>query len=150
MRDRSKIRHEISKMQCVFVENCRTRNAVFMLRNIGERAIQMKKDLYICFIDYAKAFDSVKHMERLDIDGKDLRILQSLYWNQRAAVRVKGDLTRFVEIKKEVRQGCVFSPDLFNLYSESVMKDQKQVVLSQKHCGSVYPKIQKSKSQQCS
>jgi hypothetical protein len=74
-------------MQCGFVEDCGIRNAIFMLRNISERAIQMKKDLYVCFIDYAKAFDSVKHkelmnmMERLDIDAKDLRILQSLYWN---------------------------------------------------------------------
>jgi len=62
-------------------------------------------------------------LERLDMDVKDLRILQSLYWSQRAAVRVEGDLTRFVKIKKGVRQGCVFSPDLFNLYSESVMKE---------------------------
>ena len=83
-------------MQCGFVEDCGTRNAIFMLRNIDERAILMKKDLYVCFIHYAKAFNSVKHMElmnmleRLDIDGKDLRILQSLYWNQRAAVRLKG------------------------------------------------------------
>ena len=59
-----------------------------MLRMISERYIEMKKDIYICFIDYVKAFDKVKHevlfqqLEQLDINGKDLELLKNLYWEQ--------------------------------------------------------------------
>ena len=54
----------------------------------------MQKELYLCFIDYSKAFDKVRHeklfniLEHLDIDGKDLRVIRNLYWDQSAAVRV--------------------------------------------------------------
>ena len=57
----------------------------------------MQKDLYLCFIDYSKAFDKVRHeklfniLEHLDIDGKDLRVIRNL-WDQIAAVRIDGEL----------------------------------------------------------
>ncbi|KAK3772422.1 hypothetical protein RRG08_031443 [Elysia crispata] len=57
-------------------------------------------------------------LNQLDIDGKDLRVLRNLYWDQTAAVRVGGELSEYTNIKRGVRQGCVMSPDLFNLYSE--------------------------------
>ena len=59
----------------------------------------MKVDLYVCFIDYAKAFDKVKHddlfniLDKLDIDGKDLRIIRNQYWDQSAAVKIEGQLS---------------------------------------------------------
>ena len=93
-RARNKIRPEIGKEQFGFVEDAGTRNAIFVLRMISERAIEMKKDLYICFIDYTKAFDKVQHREifsllqDLDLDGKDLRVLRNLYWEQTACMRV--------------------------------------------------------------
>ena len=94
-----------------------------------ERCIEVQKDLYICFIDYFKAFDKVKHeklfemLNQLDIDGKDLRVLRNLYWDQTAAVRVGGELSEYTNIKRGVRQGCVMSPDLFNLYSEVILRN---------------------------
>ena len=97
-RARNKIRPEIPKTRCGFVEDCGTRNAIFMLRMLSERAIEMKQDLYLCFIDYTKAFDTVKHGELfnilcdLNLDGNDLRIIRNLYWNQTAAVRVGDDM----------------------------------------------------------
>ena len=57
----------------------------------------------------------------LDIDGKDLRIIRNLYWDQTAATRLDGVVSQFKPIKKGVRQGCVLSPDLFNIYSERVL-----------------------------
>jgi len=81
MTARSKIRPEIFKAQCGFVSDSGTRNAVFMIRTLMERDIEMKKDLYMCFIDYCKAFVTVKHeilfesLQHLDLDGKDLRIM---------------------------------------------------------------------------
>ena len=67
-----------------------TRNAIFTLRMICERSIEMQKDLYLCFFDYTKAFDRVNHeqlldmLQNLDLEGKDLRFLRNLYWEQQA------------------------------------------------------------------
>ena len=60
-------------------------------------------------------------LNQLDIDGKDLRVLRNLYWDQTAAVRVGGELSEYANIKRGVSQGCVMSPDLFNLYSVIVI-----------------------------
>ena len=76
-----------------------------------------------------KAFDRVRHDEiikelrKLRIDGKDLRIIKNMYWEQTAAMRVEGEISAFQKIKRGVRQGCVLSPDLFSLYSEIIMRN---------------------------
>ena len=59
----------------------------------------------------------------LHLDGRDLRLIENLYWNQTAAVRVGDELTEWQEIRRGVRQGCVLSPDLFNIYSEMIMRE---------------------------
>ena len=128
MRARRCTRPEISKVQCGFTEDTGTRNAIFILRNLCERAIEVQKDLYVCFIDYTKAFDKVRHcdmldiLQELDIDGKDIRLIRNLHWNQKASIRIDGEYSRFSNIKRGVRQGCVLSPDLFNLYSENILR----------------------------
>ena len=133
IRARSKARPEISEEQYGFMEDRGTRNAIFMMRSIADRAIEMQRDLYICFIDYTKAFDKIRHknlmqiLNNLDLDGKDLRLIQDLYWRQQAAIRLDNDLSKYVEIKRGVRQGCVLSPDLFSLYSEMIMREVKDM-----------------------
>jgi len=65
-------------------------------------------------------------MERLDlinIDDKDMRISQNLYYEQTAAVRVRNEITEWTKIETGVRQGCVLSPGLYNLYSEIVFRN---------------------------
>ena len=95
--------------------------------------IEVQHDLYLCFIDYAKAFDKVKHedlfefLQNLDIDGKDLRLIRNLYWEQSAAIRIDGNIGKYTQIRRGVRQGCVFSPDLFNLYSENILRDLNDI-----------------------
>ena len=60
------------------------------------RVIKAQKDLYICFVDYKKAFDKVQHhdlfeiLEDVGLDDKDLRLIRNLCWNQNAGVRVSG------------------------------------------------------------
>ncbi|GFS03921.1 LINE-1 reverse transcriptase [Elysia marginata] len=118
-RIRSKIRPEIAESQFGFVPDRGTRHAVFTLSGLMEGAVE--GDVYLCFIDYSKAFDKVKHsklfgiLDQLKIYGKGLRILRSLYWDQVAAIRIDGKYTDFTEIKRGMRQGCVLSPNLFNL-----------------------------------
>ena len=91
MRTRRCTKPEISQEQCGFVEDTGTRNAIFIVRTLCERATEVQH-VYLCFIDYAKAFDKVKHedlfefLQNLDIDGKDLRLIRNLYWEQTAAI----------------------------------------------------------------
>ncbi|XP_019391727.1 PREDICTED: connector enhancer of kinase suppressor of ras 2-like [Crocodylus porosus] len=86
------------------MKNNGTRNAIFVVQMLSERAIEMRKDLFLCFIDYTKAFDRVKHeelmkiLEELDIDGNDLRILRNLCWDQTAAVKIENELSEFIQI----------------------------------------------------
>ncbi|GFO27892.1 endonuclease-reverse transcriptase [Plakobranchus ocellatus] len=124
LRIRNKIKPEIAEEQCAFVEDKRTSNAIYILRTLIERALEVRKGLYLCFIDYTKAFDRVRHdeiitqLKQLKIDGKDLRIIKTMYWEQTAAMRIENKTTTFQDIKRGVRQGCALSPDLFSLYKK--------------------------------
>ena len=62
LRARSRITPMVGREQFGFVKDAGTRNAIFVVRNITERAVEMQKDMYMCFIDYSKAFDKVKHL----------------------------------------------------------------------------------------
>jgi len=79
------IHNEISWEQFGFRKNKGTRNAIFVMRSIAKRNIQMQQDIYAAFIDYEKAFDRVKHIEimkdlqELGINGKDIRVVKNLY-----------------------------------------------------------------------
>ena len=83
-RMRNKITPEIAEEQCGFVKDKGTRNAIYMLRTLTERAMEIQRDLYLCFIDYTKAFDKLRHeeimsiLDSLNIDGKDLRIVRNI------------------------------------------------------------------------
>ncbi|GFS12865.1 endonuclease-reverse transcriptase [Elysia marginata] len=87
-----------------------------------QRAIEgQKDDVYLCFIDYTKAFDRVRHDEIMK--DKDLRIIKNIYWEHTAAMRVDGETSTNQKTKRGVRQGCVLSLDLFSLYSELIMRN---------------------------
>ena len=107
-----------------------TTNAMYIIRTIVEKAIEIQQDIYICSIDYTKTFDTIKHeqlmriLHALNVNGKDLRITtQELYWEQTAVIRYENERGDLVEIKRGVRQGCVLSPGLFSLYSGYVMRE---------------------------
>lgn len=131
-RIRSKLLPEINEEQFGFRKDSGTRNAIFVLRLIGERSIEMQRDVHLAFIDYEKAFDRVKHdilmndLKVLGIDGKDLRLLNNLYKEQVAAISINGNLSNWAPINRGVRQGCVLSPDLFSLYAENIMRQMIQ------------------------
>ena len=83
----------------------------------------------MCFIDYTKAFDMVGHdvlwrnMIEMGFSTHIVLMLKSLYDQQRAAVRTAYGLTDWFKIEQGVRQGCILSPHLFNIYSETIMRN---------------------------
>ena len=120
---------EVSRLQSGFRPGTGTREGIFNLRTICERATDVQKNVYICFIDYAKAFDRVKHFKMIEclseigMDDKDLQIINKLYWEQSASESTESGMTSEYKIKKGVRQGCVLLPSLFNLYTEKIFKE---------------------------
>ena len=86
-----------------------------------------KKNIYFCFIDYAKAFDCVDHnnlqkiLKEMGIPDQLTCLLRNLYAGQEAIVRTGHGTTDWFQIGKGVRQGCILSPCLFNLYAEYLM-----------------------------
>ena len=83
----------------------------------------MQKDIYMCFVDYTKAFDRIEHNEMMHyLDDFSLDNKDTLYYQQFAAIRVNSKLSEMVPIKRGVPQGCVLSPDLFSLYSETIFR----------------------------
>lgn len=83
----------------------------------------------LCFIDYKSVFDNVNYkklleiLEEVRISESELRLISNLYWNQLSSISVKGEISEEVLIKKGVRQGCVLSPIVFNLYSENIFPE---------------------------
>ena len=83
---------------------------------------EFQKNIYFCFIDYTKAFDCVDHnklwkiLKEMGIPDHLICLLRNLYAGQEATVRTGRGMTDWFQIGKEVRQGCILSPCLFNLY----------------------------------
>ena len=96
---------------------------------IIEKATEFQKKIYFCFIDYAKAFDCVynnklwKILKDMGIPDHLTCLLRNLYAGQEATVRTGHGTTDWFQIGKEVYQGCILSPCLFNLYAEYIMKN---------------------------
>ena len=85
------------------------------------------RELYCCYIDFEKAFDSVwqegvwKALRFFGFPQKIINLLQALYSNSLSAVRVNGDVTEWFRTTVGVRQGCEISPQLFNILLELVI-----------------------------
>ena len=94
-----------------------------------EKAREFQKNIYFCFIDYAKAFDCVDHnklckiLKEMGIPDHLTYLLRNLYASQEATVRTGHEATDWFQIRKGVRQGCILSPCLFNLYAEYIMRN---------------------------
>ena len=87
-----------------------------------EKAREFQKNIYFCFTDYAKAFGCVDHSKLWKI-LKEMGIPDHLYAGQEATVRSGHGTTDWFQIGKGVRQGCILSPCLFDLYTEYIMRN---------------------------
>ena len=90
---------------------------------------EFQKNIYFCFIDYAKVFDCVDHnkmwkiLKEMGVPDHLTCLLRNLYAGQEATVRIEHRTTDGFQTKKGVHQGCILSPCLFNFHAESIMRN---------------------------
>ena len=93
------------------------------------KAREFQKNIYFCFVEYAKAFDCVDHnklwriLKEMGIPDHLTCLLRNLYADQEATVRTGHRKTDWFQIGKGECQGCILSPCLFNLYTKYIMRN---------------------------
>ena len=125
------LNQELPDVQAGFRKGRGTRDQTGNISWIIDKARQSQKNIYFCFIDYAKAFDCVDHnklwkiLKGMGIPDHLTFLLRNLYAGQEATVRTGHGTTDWFQIGKGVHQGCILSPCLFNLYAEYIMRDAR-------------------------
>ena len=120
---------ELSDVQARLRKGSGTRDQIAKICWIIEKAREFQENIYFCFIDYTKAFDCVDHnkvwkiLQEMGIPDHLTCLLRNLYAGQEATVSTGHGTTDWFQIGKEVRQGCILSPCLFNLYAEYIMQN---------------------------
>ena len=121
--------NELPDVQADFRKGRGTRDQIANICWITEKPRQFQKNIYFCFIDYAKVFDCVHHnklwkiVKEMGIPDHQTCLLRYLYVSQEATVRTGHGTTDWFQIGKGVCQGCILSPCLFNLYAEYIMRN---------------------------
>ena len=120
---------EIPDLQAGFRKGKETRDQIANICWLIEKAKELQKNIYFCFIDYAKVFDCVDHnklwkiLKVMGIPDHLTCLLRNLYAGQEATVRTGHGTKDWFQIGKGVCQGCILSPCLFNLYAEYIMRN---------------------------
>ena len=123
------MKRELFDVQAGFGKGRRNRDQIANILWIMEKAREFQKNIYFCFLDYAKAFDCVDHnklwkiLREMGIPDHLTCLLRNLYAGQETAVRIGHGTRDWFQIGKGVRQGCILSPRLFNLYAEYIMRN---------------------------
>ena len=123
------VNRELPDVQAGFRKGRGTRDQFANIRWVMEKAREFQKNIYFCFIDYAKAFDCVDHNKlwkipkEMGIPDQLTCLLRNLNADQEATVRTGHGTTDWFQIGKGICQGCILSPCLFNLYAEYIMRN---------------------------
>ena len=116
-------------------KHCNLRNGVkknFNLRILCEKYLQHQQDLYHIFIDFKKAFDRVSHtalwatMKKYNISTNLIQVIKNLYNKATSAVLFNSSMGDRLQTTVGVRQGCLLSPTLFNIFLERIMTDASE------------------------
>ena len=122
------VNRELPDVQAGFRKSRGTRDQMANICWIMEKAREFQKNFYFCFIDFAKAFDCVDHnklkiLQEMGILDHLTCLLRNLYAGQEATVRTGHGTMDWFQIGKEICQGCILSPCLFNLCAEYIMRN---------------------------
>ena len=121
------VNRELPDVQAGFRKGRGTSIQIANIYWIIEKAREFQKNIYFCFLDYAKAFDCVDHnklrkiLKEIEIPDHLTFLLRNLYAGQKATVRTGHGTIDWFQIGKGACQGCILSPCLFNLYAEHIM-----------------------------
>ena len=123
------VNRELPDVQAGFRKGRGTRDQIANIHWIIKKARVFQKNIYFCFIDYAKAFDCVDHdklwkiLQEMGIPDHLTCLLRNLYAGQEATVRTGHGTPDWFQIGKGVNQSCILSPCLFNLHAEYIMRN---------------------------
>ena len=125
------VNHELPDAQAGFRKGRGTRDQIANICWIIEKAREFQKNIDFCFIDYANTFDCVdpnklwKILQEMEIPDHLTCLLRNLYTGQEETVRTRHETTDWFQIGKEVHQGCILSPRLFNLHAGYIMHNAR-------------------------
>ena len=120
---------ELPYVQAGFRKGRGTGDQIANIHWIIEKAREFQKNIYFCFIGYAKDFDCVDHnnlwktLQEMGVPDHKTSLLRNLYVGQEATIRTRHRTAEWFQIRKGVRQGCILSPCLLNLYAEYIMRN---------------------------
>ena len=121
--------YELPNVQAGFRKGRGTRDQIANIHWIIEKARELQKNIYFCFINYTKAFDCMDHrkvwkiLQEMGIPDHLTCLLRNLYAGQEARVRTGHGTTDWFQIGKGVHQSCILSPCLFNLDADYIMRN---------------------------
>ena len=120
---------ELPDVQAGFRKSRGTRDQIANICWLIKKAREFQKNIYICFIDYAKAFECVDQnklwtiLKKMGILDHLTCLLRNLYAGHEVTVRTGRGTTDWFQIGKGVRQSCILSSCLFSLYAEYIMRN---------------------------
>ena len=121
--------YEFPDVQAGFIKGRGTRDQIANIHWMIEKAREFQKNIYFCFIDYAKAFDCVDHnklwkiLQEMGIPDHLICLLRNMYAGPEATIRTEHKTTDWFQIGKGVCQGRILASCLFNLYTEYIMRN---------------------------
>ena len=123
------VNRELPDVHAGFRKGRGTRDQITNICWITEEAREFQKNIYFCFIDYAKGLDCVDHyqlwkiLKEMGIPDHLTCLLRNLYTGKEATVRTRHGTVDWFQIGKGLCQDCILSPCLFNLYAEDIMRN---------------------------
>ena len=112
----------------MFQERFGTRDQIANICHIMEKCFEFQQKIFLCFIDYSKAFDCVRYsalctaLQEIGIPSHLIHLIHNLNDGQAACVLIEKGNSDWFSLGQGVRQGCILSPSLFKLYAEYIMR----------------------------